>query len=106
MSAHGESEMKEANEQFDALTRRLIDADQTGRGIEPLAIANEIGRIRHLLAAAPAVKRREGGDRHWRCEECGTIVHGDTAPEKCAECGRDKFFLADMEQPNAESGAG
>jgi len=98
--------MKEANEQFDALTRRLIDADQTGRGIEPLAIANEIGRIRHLLASAPAVKRRDGGDRHWRCEECGTIVHGDTAPEKCAECGRDKFFLADMEQPNAESGAG
>jgi rubrerythrin len=52
------------------------------------------------------VKRRDGGDRHWRCEECGTIVHGDKAPEKCAECGRDKFFLADMEQPNAESGAG
>jgi DNA-directed RNA polymerase subunit RPC12/RpoP len=98
--------MKEANQRLDALTQRLIDADQTGRGIEPLAIADEIGHIRQLLASAPAVKRAEGGDRHWRCEECGTIFHGDEAPASCAECGRENFFLADLEQPNVESAGG
>ena len=98
--------MKEANERLNALTQRLIDADQTGRGMEPLAIANELGKIRKLLATAPAVKRAEGGDHHWRCEDCGTIVHGDQAPDVCAECGGAKFFLADLEQPNVESAGG
>ncbi|MGH2499147.1 MAG: rubredoxin-like domain-containing protein [Candidatus Limnocylindria bacterium] len=98
--------MREAIEQLDALMNRLVEADQTGSGIEPLRVATELGRIRQLMSEAPAVIRREGGEQHFRCEACGTIVHGAAPPARCPECGKDRFFAADIEQPNVESGAG
>ncbi|MBI3522293.1 MAG: hypothetical protein HY071_04235 [Chloroflexi bacterium] len=99
--------MKEAIERLDKLMQRLIEADQSGAGIEPLKVANELGRIRQVMMQAPVVlPRGDGGTHHWRCEACGTITHGDAAPARCPECGRPKFFAADIEQANVESGAG
>lgn len=98
--------MKEALEQLDALMNRLVEADQTGAGIDPLRVASELGQIRQLLAEAPAVIRAKGGQRHFRCEACGTVVHGADAPARCPTCGGTKFFAADIEQPFVESGAG
>jgi len=98
--------VKEALEQLDALMNRLVEADQTGAGIDPLRVASELGQIRQLLAEAPAVIRAKGGQRHFRCEACGTVVHGADAPARCPTCGGTKFFAADIEQPFVESGAG
>ena len=98
--------MKEALERLDALMIRLVEADQTGAGIDPLRVASELGQIRQLLAEAPAVIRAKGGQRHFRCEACGTVVHGADAPARCPTCGGTKFFAADIEQPFVESGAG
>ena len=98
--------MKEALARLDALMNRLVEADQTGSGIDPLDIANELGEIRQLLAEAPAVVPAKGGQKHFRCEACGTISHGQTQPERCPTCGGQKFFAADIEQPIVESGAG
>ena len=98
--------MKEALARLDALMNRLVEADQTGSGIDPLDIANELGEIRQLLAEAPAVVPAKGGQKHFRCEACGTISHGQTRPERCPTCGGQKFFAADIEQPFVESGAG
>ncbi len=98
--------MKDAIERLDALMNRLIEADQTGSGIEPLEVAAELGAIRELVLAGRAVLRVEGGQQHFRCERCGTISHGQGAPVTCSECGNTKFFAADIEQPLAESGAG
>lgn len=98
--------MNEANERIDALMQHLIEADQTGAGLEPLEVANELGRIRQLLAESPSVMRRAVDEKHWRCENCGTITHGDAAPAKCSKCGEQRFFAADLEQANVESGAG
>ena len=100
--------MKEAVERLDSLMTTLVNADQTGAGIEPMKVAAELGKIRELFYAAPTVVRRaEGGQKHFRCESCGTISHGEDAPAKCPECGSTgKFFVADLSQPNVESGAG
>jgi Zn finger protein HypA/HybF involved in hydrogenase expression len=98
--------VKEALERLDALMNRLVEADQTGAGIEPLQVASELGQIRQLLAEAPAVIRAKGGQKHFRCEACGTVMHGAEAPERCPTCGGRKFFAADIEQPFVESGAG
>jgi hypothetical protein len=98
--------VKEALTRLDALMNRLVEADQTGSGIDPLRIAGELGQIRQLLAEAPAVVRAKGGQKHFRCEACGTISHGAAQPEKCPTCGGTKFFAADIEQPFVESGAG
>ncbi|MGH2451760.1 MAG: hypothetical protein ACRDGE_10925 [Candidatus Limnocylindria bacterium] len=98
--------MKEAITRLDALMNELVNADQTGSGIEPLRIATELGRVRQLMLEAPAVIRAEGGRSHFRCEACGTIVHSEGAPDRCVECGSQRFFAADIEQPNVESGAG
>ena len=98
--------MKEALVRLDALMNRLVEADQTGAGIDPLRIANELGQIRQLLAEAPAVGRANGGQTHFRCEACATIAHGARDPERCPTCGGRKFFAADIEQPFVESGAG
>ena len=84
----------------------LVEADQSGAGIEPLKVAAELGAIRQLMAEAPAVIRRAGGEQHFRCEACGTIVHAAAAQARCPECGKTRFFSADIEQPNVESGAG
>ena len=98
--------MKEAMERLDALTQHLIEADQTGAGLEPLAVSQELGRIRQLMAESPAVVRSQGDQKHFRCEQCGTITHGDRAPTGCKTCGGTKFFSADLEQAFVESGAG
>ena len=98
--------MKEALERLDALMNRLVEADQTGAGIEPLHVASELGQIRQLLAESPAVIPAKGGQKHFRCEACGTISHGAGQPERCPTCGGRKFFAADIEQPFVESGAG
>jgi hypothetical protein len=102
----GRPSVKEALERLDALMNRLVEADQTGSGIEPLRVANELGEIRQLLAEAPAVVRAKGGQKHFRCEACGTISHGERQPDRCPTCGGRKFFAADIEQPFVESGAG
>ena len=98
--------MQEALRRLDALTQKLIEADQTGSGLEPLAVARELGQIRQLLAQAPAVIPATGGQHHFRCEQCGTITHGAAAPAKCATCGGKTFFSADLEQPAVESAGG
>lgn len=98
--------MKEALDRLDALMNRLVEADQTGAGIEPLRVARELGEIRQLLAESPAVIPAKGGQKHYRCEACGTVVHGMSAPSACPTCGGRKFFAADIEQPFVESGAG
>jgi rubrerythrin len=98
--------MQEALRRLDALTQQLIEADQSGAGMEPIAVAHELGRIRQLLAQAPAVIPAAGGQRHFRCESCGTITHGAAPPSKCAQCGGKTFFSADLEQPAVESAGG
>ena len=98
--------MQEALRRLDTLTQKLIEADQTGSGLEPLAVARELGQIRQLLAQAPAVIPATGGQHHFRCEQCGTITHGAAAPAKCATCGGKTFFSADLEQPAVESAGG
>ena len=98
--------MNEALVRLDALMNRLVEADQTGSGIDPLRIASELGEIRQLLAESPSVIPAKGGQRHFRCEACGTVTHGAEAPARCPTCGRTKFFSADIEQPFVESGAG
>src|SRR2546426_11061309 len=102
----GRPVLKEALERLDALMNRLVEADQTGAGIDPLPVASELGQIRQLLAESPAVIPAKGGQKHFRCEVCGTVVHGTAAPSRCPTCGGTKFFAADIEQPFVESGAG
>ena len=72
--------MKEALERLDALMNQLVEADQTGSGIEPLRVATELGKIRQFLAEGPAVIPAKGGQKHFRCEACGTISHGSEPP--------------------------
>lgn len=91
---------------LDDLMRRLIEADQTGRAIESLAIANELGEIRLALMQRRAVVPREGGERHFRCETCGTIVHGQAAPATCPTCGKSAFYAADLENTEVDAGPG
>lgn len=98
--------MKDAVERLDTLMRKLVEADQTGAGMEPLKVANELGAIRDLLFRSPVVRPAPGGQRHFRCETCGTITHGPAAPETCEDCGGTSFFDADLRQANVESGAG
>lgn len=97
--------MKEALDDLDALMNRLIEADQTGAGMDPLDVARDLGRIRHLLAEAPAVlPRSSGGEPHWRCERCGTIAHASRQPDACPKCGHRTLFKADIEQLDAGPG--
>jgi hypothetical protein len=98
--------VKDAVERLDTLMRKLIEADQTGAGIEPLKVADELDTIRALLFRSPTVRPAPGGQRHFRCETCGTISHGPDEPAACEDCGGTAFFDADLKQPNVESGAG
>jgi hypothetical protein len=93
-------------QRLDNLMARLVEADQTGTGVDPLRLAQELGEIRALFAQAPAVRRAPGGQLHFRCESCGTISHGASRPERCPECGADQLIHVDLEQPNVESGGG
>jgi rubrerythrin len=98
--------MQEAMRRLDALTQKLIEADQSGSGLEPIAVARELGRIRQLLAQAPAAISATGGQSRFRCESCGTITQSAAAPATCGTCGGKTFFSADLEQPAVESAGG
>ncbi len=98
--------MREGIRRLDDLMAELIQADQTGEGVEPLRLAQELGRIRAMLLEEPAVVPRSDGQRHFRCENCGTITHGDAIPRQCPTCGGMKFFKADMEAPIVDAGPG
>jgi rubrerythrin len=84
-------------ERLDALINRLIETDQSGDEIDPLDVAHELGQIRTELMAMPTVHRGEEDLRHFRCESCGTIMHGDTPPARCARCGKTKLLNVDID---------
>ena len=98
--------MNDANARLDRLMNELIEADQRGEAIEPLRLARELGEIKLLLAQRRTIRPRPGGERHWRCEACGTVSHAATRPERCPECRAEQLWPADLEQPQVESGAG
>lgn len=93
-------------QRLDALMNTLIETDQTGAEIDPLDVARELGEIRSLLMAMPTVHRSADDQRHFRCEGCGTISHGDTPPARCARCGTSKFINVDIEGSQVGSQAG
>lgn len=95
-----------ALQRLDNLMARLVEADQTGAGLDPLRLAQELGEIRALLARSRAVRRAPGGQLHFRCGICGTISHGASRPERCPECGSEDLVHVDLEQPNVESAGG
>lgn len=84
-------------QRLDELMNRLIEADQTGSEIDPLDVARELGEIRSLLMAMPTVHRSAEDQRHFRCEACGTISHGNATPASCARCGKSSFINVDIE---------
>ena len=96
--------MWKALQQLDSVMAGLIEADQTGEGVDPLQLARELGKIRALLMETPAVLPRPDGQGHFRCEACGTITHGMEPPQACPTCGGAKFFKADMEAPIVDAG--
>ena len=99
--------MQDALAKLDDLMRRLVEADQTGRGLEPLRVADELGVIRaSLMQGRAVVPRAAGGERHFRCDACGTIVHGRTAPAACPTCKKTTFYEADLESPVVDAGPG
>jgi rubrerythrin len=84
-------------QRLDALIDRLIDTDQAGQEIEPMEVAHQLGEIRSELMAMPTVHRSEDDQRHYRCEACGTITHGDASPARCARCGKNRFVNVDID---------
>ena len=94
------------NARIDAMIQRLIEADQRGSGIEPMQLVHELGELKVLLARRKTVRPRPGGEGHWRCEACGTITPASVTPTRCPDCGAGDLWLADLAQPNVESGAG
>src|SRR5689334_6213616 len=98
--------MKDPLERLDDLMRKLIATDQTGRPMESLAIANELGAIRQRLMQRKAVVPRKGGDHHFRCDSCGTIVHGERPRRACPTCGKSKFYSADLQNSDSDAGPG
>ena len=99
--------MQEALARLDDLMRRLVESDQTGRGVEPLRIAEELGAIRaELISGRAVIPRAKGGERHFRCDACGTIVHGAAPPPTCPTCKKTKFYEADLEAPVVDAGPG
>lgn len=93
-------------QRLDALMNTLIEADQTGGEIDPLDVARELGEIRSLLMAMPTVHRSADDLRHFRCEACGIISHGDVPPASCARCGKSAFINVDIERPHVGSPGG
>ena len=94
-------------ERLDALMNRLVEADQTGNQLDPQSIAKELGEIRaSLMRGRAVVPRAKGGERHFRCETCGTIVHGAKAPNECPTCHQTSFFEADLETSIVDAGPG
>lgn len=93
-------------ERLDGLINRLIESDQTGDEIDPFDVARELGEIRSLLMAMPTVHRTDEDMRHYRCESCGTITHGDAPPARCARCGKTTLVNVDIERPATVPRAG
>ena len=94
-------------ERLDALMNRLITADQTGDQLDPQAIVKELGEIRaSFMRGRAVVPRAKGGEKHFRCENCGTIVHGAAAPAECPNCRKTSFFEADLETSIVDAGPG
>ncbi len=83
-------------QRLDALINRLIESDQTGEELSSFDLARELGEIRSLLMAMPTVQRGAGDLRHFRCDACGTIVHGEAPPARCARCGKTKLINVDI----------
>lgn len=99
--------MQDAIAKLDELMRRLVEADQTGKGMEPLRLAEELGAIRAgLMRGRSVVPRAKGGERHFRCDACGTIVHGSAAPAACPTCRKTVFYEADLETSIVDAGPG
>ena len=99
--------MQDAIAKLDELMRRLVEADQTGKGMEPLRLAEELGAIRAgLMRGRAVVPRAKGGERHFRCEACGTIVHGNAPPAACPTCRKTVFYEADLETSIVDAGPG
>lgn len=98
--------MNEALEKLDALMQQLVEADQTGEGIDPQRVARELGIVRQLMTQSPAVIPRPSGESHFRCESCGTITHGKAMPAACPECGHPTLFKADIQQSDSDAGPG
>lgn len=88
-------------QRLDALINKLIEADQAGDEIAPLDLTRELGEIRAAIMAMPTVHRTDEDLRHFRCEACGTITHGDGQPARCARCGKTAFVNVDIVQPVA-----
>ncbi len=86
-------------QRLDTLINELIEADQTGTEIDPLDVARELGEVRAQLMAMPTVHRTAEDLRHFRCENCGTITHGEVAPVRCGRCGKTAFVNVDIESP-------
>ena len=102
-----ESHVQTTVERLDALMNRLVEADQTGNQLDPQSIAKELGEIRaSLMRGRAVVPRSTGGERHFRCETCGTIVHGTAKPARCPTCGKSSFFEADLESSTVDAGPG
>ena len=81
---------------LDTLMNRLIEKDQTGEEIDPLDVARELGEIRSQLMGMPTVQRSADDLRHFRCEACGTIMHGEALPARCGRCGKTKLINVDI----------
>ena len=96
-----------ALQRLDNLMARLVEADQAGgAGLEPLALAQELGRIRAMLARGTAVRQAPGGKMHFKCEICGTISHGSSRPERCPQCGAEELVHVDLEMADVDAGPG
>lgn len=98
--------MDESNglQRLDALINRLIDSDQTGEDVAPFDLARELGEIRAQLMAMPVVHRSTADQRHYRCEACGTIVHGDGVPGSCPRCGGTALVNVDIRPTGVDAG--
>jgi rubrerythrin len=102
-----ETHVQTTLERLDALMNRLVEADQTGNQLDPQAIAKELGEIRaSLMRGRAVVPRAKGGERHFRCDACGTIVHGSAAPASCPTCRKTVFYEADLETTTVDAGPG
>ncbi len=84
-------------QRLDTVINELIEADQSGTEIDPLDVARELGEVRAQLMAMPTVHRTAEDLRHFRCEGCGTITHGEAAPARCRRCGKTAFINVDIE---------
>jgi len=84
-------------QRLDTLINELIEADQTGSEIDPMDVARELGEIKSQLLAMPTVHRGAEDLRHFRCETCGTITHGNALPPRCKHCGGTSFVNVDIE---------